>query len=292
MNEESVHESNAPRKEEPLLSPKCPLNNLTAAHCIAAFIFAVTNMAFVDGWISVFALSMMFSQIQVASVIAALGSGPYWKRLAISQFSLLAVSLSYLGGTFVVRNMTGKGITVTFFPFEFLPMILVASAVSQMVFAIFRFTRGWRLHKKGTQRGPTNSLHDLFALTFFAAIILSSAIANLPTLGDSGLVFVPIGIISLLSALFHVVPTLLTNFKIKEPEQGCFIQLIIVVSIGFLVVMPFAAMGANMVVGPLLLVLVTCALTTWLPLAAMRETGYVLTNRKEQKASGDRGRSL
>lgn len=222
----------------------------------------------------------MFAQIQIASAFAALGIGKYLKRLLVTQFSIVAVLLSYLGGMFVSSIWNDLAMTSPMFAAAIATNMLVASITSQLVFGFFRFTRGWRIHKKESQRGPAFSLHDLFALTLLAAVAISAVKASLSeyqVLLDS---FFVTSILSGLSTLFYVVPTVATTFKLQETEQSLFAQLIIVVSVAFLIVTPFTALGANVFSAELLFLLLVCSMSTWLPLAKLRELGYVLTNKE------------
>ena len=280
MIEEAV-ESGLPPAKAMLRPPGSPLKSLTAVHCLVAFAFATTDLLSEGEWVTTFAVSLIFAQVQMASIIAALGSGPYWKRLAISQFSIAAVFFSYYGGAFVAANSGRMTAAELFLTTGMATHILVASAASQFVFGFFRVTREWRIHPKGTERGVAFSLHDLFIVTLFAAVTLAAINANLPKFGDSAGGFLVTAVTFGAATLFYGVPTIMTTFRMKETEQGCFAQLIIVVSIGFLMIMPFAAMGAGPIIGPLAFLLAVCSLTTWLPLATMRENGYVLTNGTE-----------
>lgn len=263
------------------LDPPSPLINLTALHCIVSFALGLLAMINLDEWIVAVVIALAFAHIQVASVFAALGSGHYWKRLAVTQLSLAFVFLSYLGGASIYATFGSSTHLILRRPFDPVPFILVASATTQFVYGVFRFARGWRLHEKIVKRGPDYSVQDLLALTLFVAVVLSAMQASLPNFGDSHSAFFAFSIASGVTTLFYGVPTVATTFKLKETEQGCFAQLIMIVAIGFLVVMPFAAMGADETLGPLVLVVTGSSMATWLALAAMREKGFVLTNGKE-----------
>jgi len=167
-------------------------------------------------------------------------------------------------------------------------MMFITSIASQMVYGFFRIVRGWRLHTLSIPRGPVYVLSDLFAVTLFLAAALAALTANFPGNADDkaelAFGFVLLGVAVALATLFYGVPTIMTTFKVKEHEEGCFAQMIIVVSIGFLIIMPFAAMGAGIVFIPVVAFLVGCSVFTWIPLSMMRQNGFVLTRGKDKRS--------
>jgi hypothetical protein len=85
----------------------------------------------------------------------------------------------------------------------------------------------------------------------------------------------------LVGTLVYGLPTLASIFKMEKADSGCAVQLTMVVTFSFLIFLPLLSIGAGAVAVPALMWIGGCALLTWLPLAIMREKGFVLTNGKE-----------
>lgn len=228
---------------------------------------------------------ILFATSQLTAIFAALGTENYWRRLVITQACMMFVCLSLLGGISVTNPGTANPtLSIT------MACVLVASSFStQLVFGFFRVAANWRFHINSVDRGPVYNLKDLFALTAWPAI--SIAFLNGVSHGDLAnftpvLASVAIGFG--VGTLVYGIPTLMTTYSLNESEQAVFAQLIILISMGFLIVMPFAAMGATMITGPLLVFLGSCSVFTWVPLAYMRDKGFVLTKGKDKKSKRQR----
>ena len=252
----------------------------SSIYCLLAFLCGV--LGFAAG-----AVALLFAQTQLTSIFAALGSGNYWKRLAITQSCLVVIPLSYIGGLSIatVQLIHQESIHVLF------AISVLGSASSQFIYGLLRLTRGWRLHNKSTDRGPAYNLQDLFALTLFLAIVISATNAVFfsgSVTNDSSVPLV-YGLFFLLATVCYGLPTLFSIFCFSESEQSFFVQLIMVVTAGFLVLMPLMAMGVGaVVIGPLIIFLCGCSACTTLPLMLMRNRGFVLTNGKEKHIGGER----
>lgn len=255
-----------------------PLFVVTSIYCIAAFILTTAAYTINEDWIVLPVLSIVFSQTQTTSIFAALGPGSYWIRLAVTQGCSFLVALSILGGLFIGNENSPHNVVRIGMPGVF----VIGSVTAQCVYFMLRLSLGWRLHIKQTQRGPAYSLQDLFALTMYLGVALAILNAS-PLAPMKSPEFVAIMVGFLLGTILYGLPTLSTTFHSHDAEQGCFAQPIIIASIGFVVVLPFIALGApSEVIGPLGGFLCGCSIFTALPLSQMRNHGFVLTNGKDK----------
>ena len=256
----------------------------SSIYCIIAFI-AGAMMAWGSEFNAPFFAAILFSEVQLTSIIAALGPGSYWRRLAITQGWLVLITFSYVGGSFIVSPRWQQPELV----YMLLAIITLGSVGAQFFYGIFRLTRGWRFHFPSTERGPAYSLQDLFAMTLYLAVAIS--ITNRMFFSDNSRESAPIALIYftcfLAGTVLYGLPTLLTIFSLREAEHGFFAQLIIVVTVGFLLIMPLMALGVTAGIVVMLVVFIcSCSLFTSLPLAMMHKHGFVLTNGKEKPERG------
>ncbi|WP_148618710.1 hypothetical protein [Mariniblastus fucicola] len=262
-----------------------PLVLTSAFYCILTFV-AAALLAIRNGeWLLFFSFSAMFAQSQLSGIFAALGTGGYFTRLAISQGCLVVVFLGMLGGSFV----GSQGKPDPDVAFTTLVFAVAASVMPQLAYGFFRFVRDWRFHRKGAERGPVFNLKDLFAITAYVSVVVSAlnlaAVRSSVFAGEGVLACMVIAGILLIGTFIYGIPTLATTFKFQEVDHSFAIQMIIVATFGFVTLLPLIAIGANMVVGPLAFFLCGCSLFTWLPLVIMRERGFVLTNGKSSHST-------
>ena len=251
-----------------------------SGYCIFAFIWGTS---FASGSrLSTFGYAVGFAMSQFSGLFAALGPGSYLKRLAVTQACHVAFWLALYGG-FAVSGGTPRGGS---FVSGFLSIAVAVSVAPQIVFGFLRLAAGWRLHKAKMERGPAYDLKDMFSLTLYVSV----ALAPLSTLLSSSVNREPEVVMALFSifmgllmaTLIYGVPTVAATFKSNVEFHGCGVQLIIIAAISFLVSIPLLSFGAGKIVVPMLLLLCGGSLLTWLPLAVMREKGFVLTNGEEE----------
>ena len=257
-----------------------PLVITTAIYCILVFACSAMVVTIQGAWFFTAASAVIFAQSQLTAIYAALGPESYWKRLAISQACLIVVFLSFVGGFFL-----GSGIQPISndLPNAIAIVLLASSLGSQATFGFLRIVGGWRVHKTNMPRGNVYSIGDILVLMMFLAISLSilNAFAFRTEFDDTD--NIPAFLLTtagfVVGTLVYGVPTLLSTFRLKESENGCVAQLIIVVVLAFMSCMPFVALGAVLVIGPIIGFLVGCSIFTWAPLLHMRESDFVLSNR-------------
>lgn len=254
-----------------------PLVITSSIYCIMGMLGSMASSSNVGQWFACLVAGMFLAMSQLTSIYAALGAGSYWKRLFVSQSCFLFFGLSIIGGFSIAQ----ADLRNSEFSVAILLVTIASSLGGQIMYGLFRFVGNWRFHVKGMRRGPIYDLSDLFAVTTFLAVSLAALNAMSPNARENvPAVLVTAGLI-LVATLVYGVPTLIFTFSGKDSEQGCFSQLIILGTIGFLVIVPFAAIGATMVIMPMLLFICSGALFTWLPLAFMRDHGFELTKGKE-----------
>ena len=221
---------------------------------------------------------MSFGMSQLIGIYATLGPGSYLKRLSVTHLCGGAFLLSVFGGF----STAGGDLPGGDFKTTFLCFAAIASSTPQLVFGCFRLFRGWRLHKSDHDRGPAYDLKDMFTLTLYVSCVLTPLSFQLRnSVGVEGIAVTLLSVILLTGTLLYGAPTLLASFRVKDTDQGCGVQFIILATFSFTIIMPLLTIGAHIVVVPLLILLFGSALFTWLPLAFMREKGFVLSNGKE-----------
>ncbi len=255
-----------------------PLVLTTAAYSILAFLLGLGITYNVGGvpFLLGVCVAMILAMSQLTAIFAALGSGSYFFRLAVSQTCGVTFFFSFFGGLLLFKPSTPElGVSQVY-----LCVATVGSAASQFVFGLFRITRGWRFHGKETNRGQAYTLQDLFALTLFLAVVLST-VTSCRADSQVGLAYAFLAF-TVFTIMFGM-PTFVTTFRSSEADYGCGSQLIILVIAAFIAVMPLVSIGATIAVGPVILLLCGTSLFTWLPLAIMRDQGAIFTTRKDEK---------
>ena len=154
-----------------------PLVTTTSLYCLMIFFVGIA-ISLQGPAVSAFfiGISISFSMVQLTGIFAVLAPGSYLTRLAISQFCGGMFLLSLVGGVAVSGYEHSQG----FFGSLWI-VAVVGSASAQMIYGVFRLSRGWQIHLDIHERGPAYTVKDLFALTLFIAVLLSAVNLNAST---------------------------------------------------------------------------------------------------------------
>ena len=279
---ETANDNQTDSASNQLLSHWRTFAHISCANCLIAFLgtLAVKFLS-TDQTLSIAVTSVLVGQATLSGIFAALGPQSYFERLLLSQFFLAAVSFSFFGGLAIAYGI-GDDSPVAF---AFVVFSLAASHAPQFVFGLFRVFGGWQLHKDDSDRGPTYAVQDLLTLTLFIAISLSLLDQMFRVFetdrGANAFAYLYMSLGIAIGTLVYAVPTFVAVFRTNTFESGCTAQIIVVFTLLFFVVVPTLALGTGMgTAGAIGTLICGCCLATWLPLAILREKGFVLTRGK------------
>lgn len=226
-------------------------------------------------------VGIVLSTLQLCSIWAALGGGPYYLRCGVSIVCGLTIAL---GG--VLGLVLASGVT-PFSSSEWINILLVGCAVGpllwftgQIPLLIMRYAFGWHIQRQTEDTRLT--ILDLMLVTAIAAMVvgmlqLVAGLISEPSLRIED--FLPAVGVSVAivagSMLLFVMPSIYVTLR-RDKQSGCLTMGIYSGVVGAFLLLGLMTVRAAAAAPILCILLLGYAFFLGLPLAFFREAGFVL----------------